>query len=273
MVTISRSIVSQYERFSIYNSPYPAHDSGCAIDLYPGTDIATSPVSGTVQTIKSVQCPDKSYATSKEYLLIIRCESYIARILHVDPVVDIGETVNAGDSLGTLIRSGFFSRWVDKHIHLEFRSSTQDIHRARGSLQVELDVSVTGINWNGVGTVTESGSTYILVSLPSTDTKSGFVGLADDDGIPLDGGLAHYDAGGAFSSIRGKRSLLGTVVGVADGRDIRWYDTSVYVNDHEATGLSLFAMQVPYRIKIIFDNGHNFNIGDEIKTSIDPASN
>lgn len=273
MITIPSSVANQYERFSLYNSPYPAHESGCAIDLYPSTDDAVSPVSGTVQTIKSVQCPEKTYATSKEYLLTIECESYTARMLHINPIVTVGEKINTGDCLGTLIRSGFFNRWVDKHIHLEFRSSAQDTHRASGSLQIEVDVSVTGINWDGAGTICESGSTYILINLPFTHTDSGFVGLADDDGIALDGGLTHYNAGGTFSPTRGERSLLGTVIGVADGRDIQWYDTSVYINNNEATGLSLFAKRVPYRLKVIFDNGHEFDVGDKVKASVDPAPN
>jgi len=47
-VSIPSSVVGQYERFSRYNSPYPAHDAGCAVDLYPAGEMAVSPVAGGI---------------------------------------------------------------------------------------------------------------------------------------------------------------------------------------------------------------------------------
>ncbi|ELK46643.1 hypothetical protein D320_20609, partial [Haloferax sp. BAB-2207] len=49
-------MLSRFERFSLYNSPYPAHDSGCAIDLYVAADdpVARSPVAGVVREARTV---------------------------------------------------------------------------------------------------------------------------------------------------------------------------------------------------------------------------
>jgi hypothetical protein len=272
-VTVSAAVLDRFERVSLYNSPYPAHDSGCAIDLYPerGTDIAVSPVCGTVRSVRTVRCPDRPYAVSEDHLLLIDCSDFIARILHVAPTVEAGEKIEVGDPIGTLIRSGFFHRWVDNHIHLGFRRPGQNLIRASGSVRIDLGVSVTGREWNGIGTVTEVGRTYVHLDSPS-GSRTGFASLASDDGIPLDGGLAHYDGGGALTSTDRDVSLLGTVIGTGQGRDVAWNDVAVYADDHRATGLSLFAAQGALGTKILFQDGHDIAVGDELEITIEPAS-
>ena len=220
MASLPAAVLDRYERFSRYNSPYPAHDAGCAIDLYPGTDRAVSPVSGTVRSIRSVRCPDRPYAASEDHLLLVDCGPHVARMLHVDPDVEVGERVDVGDRLGTLVRSGFFGRWVDNHVHLGFRRPGQNLYRASGSIPIDLGVSVTGLEWDGRGTVVEAGQTYVRLDSPSGRGRRGFAALADDDGVGLDGGLVHYGGGGTFATAEGERSLLGTPIGEADGRGI-----------------------------------------------------
>ncbi|WP_181691089.1 hypothetical protein [Natronomonas sp. LN261] len=272
MVVVPASALCRYERFSLYNSPYPAHGSGHAIDLYPGTNGAISPVRGTVRSIQTVRCPDRTYATSEDHVLLIDCESHVARILHVDPAVEVGETIEIGDRLGTLIRSGFFGRWVDNHVHLGFRQPGQNPYRAGGSLRIEVDVPVTGLAWDGTGTVLEAGPTHVLLDSPSDREHSGFTALADDDGVPLDGGLVHYEGGGTFSPADGKRSLLGTSIGLADGRDLRWADVAVFADEKRATGISLFASRVPFGVKLVFRDGHGFGPGEEVTVSIESTA-
>jgi len=273
MVVVPASVLRRYDRFSRYNSPYPAHGSGRAIDLYADTDGAISPVGGTVRSIQTVRCPDRTYATSRDHVLLIDCETCVARILHVDPAVEVGETIEVGDRLGTLVRSGFFGRWVDNHVHLGFRRPGQNPYRASGSLRIETDVSVTGLAWDGTGTVLEAGPTHVLLDSPSDGTHSGFTALADDDGVPLDGGLAHYEGGGMLSPADGKRSLLGTPIGLADGRDLSWADVAVFADEKRATGISLFASSVPFGAKLIFRDGHGFASGENVTVSIEPTAN
>ena len=269
MVTLPGSVVRRYERFSLYNSPYPAHDRGCAVDLYPGENggPAPSPVAGRVLDTRTVDCPPREYAVDEDHFILVDTGEYVARVLHVDPAVDPGQTVAVGDSLGTLVRSGFFGRWVDDHVHLGFRDPDANPYRASGSLPLELGVDVTPLAWDGTGTVVETGLTYALLDAPTGG--EGFAALASDEGVPLDGGLVHYTGGGTLRPHDGSVSLLGCDVGTADGRGVSWADVAVRANGARATGLSLFASQVPVGAKLVFHEGHDFAVGDEVTVSVE----
>ena len=181
-----------------------------------------------------------------------------------------------GDSLGRLVRSGFFRQWVDDHIHLGFRGHDQNLRRASGSLPLELDLSVRGVRWDGTGEVVETGPTYVGLDEPDFGGE-GFAAVASDEGVPLDGGLVHYAGGGALGPSDRNVSLLGTEVGWVDGRDIEWADVTVQVDDgsgrsSRATGLSLFASQVPFGAKLVFHEGHAFSVGDRLTVTVEPTS-
>ncbi|GAB7095632.1 hypothetical protein JCM30237_27860 [Halolamina litorea] len=291
-VSLPDSLLGRYARFSCYNSPYPAHDRGCAVDLYPDDGTAPSPVPGEVLDTRTVGCPDRSYAVDHDHLIVIdvaddwaggRGADLLARILHVDPGVSAGDWVDAGDSLGETVRSGFFGRWVDDHLHVGFRPADANPYRASGSLPVRPDVSVTGTPWDGAGTVIETGETFVRLDAPSHPDPGSWATIADDDGTPLDGGLAHYTGGGAYGpGANGPLSLLGTEVGTATprdgdarGADVGWGDIAVYVDAGEgsvrATGLSLFAARAEFGAKIVFHEGHEFAVGDDVQVSVDPA--
>jgi hypothetical protein len=261
-VTLDAAVCRRYPRFSLYNSPYVAHERGCAIDLYPdadapgrptpGTTAAPSPVAGEVLETRTVGVPSKPYAAAHDHLLLVDTGAVVARILHVDPTVAAGDTVAVGDSLGTLVRSGFFAPWVDDHIHLEFREHDADHHRASGSLPLELppDLSIRPLDWDGTGTVVAAGETYAVLDSPSHPAPGEtFVGVAPDDasdgraGGVLDGGLVHYEGSGVLGGGSGPVSLLGQRVGVADGRTVDWDDVAVLANGERITGLSLFCGQ------------------------------
>lgn len=267
MVTLAGDVLGRYERFSLYNSPYPAHDRGCAIDLYPGEDVALSPVAGEILETRTVRCPQKPYAVEEDHLILLDCEDVVARILHVDPSVEAGESISVGDPLGTLIRSGFFGQWVDNHLHVGFRRPDQNLKRASGSLPLELSVPVEGVRWDGTGEIIEIGPTHVLLDSPEY-TGEGFAALASDDGVPLDGGLPHYSDGGVLAAANGEVSLLGTTLGTAEGRELTWADIEVRANGHRASGLSLFASQVPFGAKVVFHDGHDFAVGETIEMSI-----
>jgi hypothetical protein len=273
MVTLPGDVVERYERFSLYNSPYPAHDRGCAVDLYPGENggPAPSPVAGEVLDTRTVRCPPKDYAVDEDHLILVDCGDHVARVLHVDPGVDPGDTVAVGESLGTLVRSGFFGQWVDDHVHLGFRAPDQNAYRASGSLPLSLDVEVAGVDWDGTGTVVETGPTHALLDAPSFGER-GFAAVASDEGVPLDGGLVHYAGGGTLASHEGSVSLLGCEVGHASGRDVVWNDVGVWANGVRATGLSLFASQVAFGAKLVFHQGHEFSVGDDVSVTVGPVA-
>lgn len=271
MVALSADVIHGYERFSLYNSPYPAHDAGCAIDLYPSDDVATSPVCGEVLDTRTVRCPEQPYAVSEDFLVLVDCGEYVARILHVDPEVKAGETIEVGDTIGSLVRSGFFGRWVDNHLHLGFRRRGQNYQRARGSMPIESDIRVSGVPWDGTGTVIETGATHIRLDSPSHE-DAGFAALGSDGGVALDGGLPHYADGGVLEDATGVVSLLGTPVGEIDGRNVRWRSVAVFVDGVRTTGLSLFASQRSIGAKTVFEGGHEFAVGDSVEVSVEPTA-
>jgi hypothetical protein len=266
-VTLAAAVLEQYPRFSRYNSPYPAHDRGCAVDLYPdagepGTPAseslsAPSPVAGEVLETRTVDAPPKPYAVDHDHLVLVDTGTHVARILHVDPDVEPGEFVAVGDSLGSLVRSGFFAPWVDNHLHLGFRPPGANHHRASGSLPLELDseLDVRPLGWDGAGTVVAAGETYALLDAPAHPAHGEwFAGIGatveTDDGttqVVLDGGLRHYDGGGALgvasdaavAAPTGPVRLLGERVGTAAGGQVDWDDVAVVANGERITGLSL----------------------------------
>ena len=282
-VVLPADVVERYPRFSLYNSPYPAHDNGHAVDLYPEGNLGLSPVAGEVLGTRTVRCPDRPYAVDHDHVVVVDTGEHVARILHVDPAVEVGDRVDVGDSLGRMVRSGFFGRWVDNHVHLEFRDPDRDPYRASGSLPLDVDVPVTPLSWDGTGTVVETGDSYALLDAPE-HLGDGYAAMASDAGVPLDGGLAHYGAGGRFGVWERDESgstesteptaveLLGEQVGIADGRDIAWGDVAVLANGERVTGLSLFASRGPrWGAKLVTRPGTDdprFAAGDEVRVSI-----
>lgn len=271
-VTLAREVVERYPQFSLYNSPYPAHDAGCAVDLYLDerrNAVAPSPVAGEVLETRTVTCPDRPYAADHDHLVLVDAGDAVARILHVDPSVEPGDRVTVGDPLGRTVRSGFFAPWVADHVHLGFRDPGANLHRASGSLPLELDVRVRGIAWDGTGEVVSAGDTYAVLDAPG-HPGGGYAAVASDGGVPLDGGLVHYAGGGALDHHDGEVSLLGTVVGDADGRDVTWRDVAVLANGRRMTGLSFAASRDRLGAKLV-RRDHDLAAGDRVEVSIVPS--
>jgi len=268
MVTVPASTLARYRRFSLYNSPYPAHDRGCAIDLYPETNRGLAPVAGEVLDTRTVGAPSRSYAAAEEYLILIDAGDYVARILHVDPAVSPGDRVAVGDSLGEMIRSGFFAPWVDNHVHLGFRDPDANPYRAAGSLPIETTVDVHSLDWDGIGVVREVGETYVVLDEPQHPNPGTWAGLAAGPGGVLDGGCPHYDGGGVLPGADGPVSLAGMRVGVADGRDVAWDDVTLRANGRPIEGVSLFiARDADFGAKLVCP-GHEFAVGDRLTVSV-----
>ncbi|MFB6300869.1 MAG: hypothetical protein ABEH65_11465 [Halobacteriales archaeon] len=269
MVTLAGDVLRQYAVITCYNSPFVAHDTGCAIDLYPDTG-APSPVAGEVIDVWTVRAPPQPYAVDEEYLTLIDTGEYVARLLHIDPTVDSGQTVAIGDSLGTLVRSGFFAPWVDNHIHLDFRPPDAHLLRASGSLPLELGTEITGVSWDGTGRVIDRGATYVTLDVPDHPASGDcFAGVRADSGGVLDGGLPHYDGGGLYDGGDGGVSLLGTTVGTTTGRTIGWRSVTVRVNDTPITGLSFALGRDRMGVKLVDRDGIPAALGERVSVSID----
>jgi hypothetical protein len=311
-VHLPAPLLRRYRRFSLYNSPYPAHDRACAVDLYPDpvANEGVSPVAGTVLETRTVRCPDREYAVDHDHLILLDVaegqvaagdevqDDLVARILHVDPRVEPGDEVAAGDSLGPMVRSGFFGPWVDNHVHLGFRRDDQHLQRAGGSLPLAVDVPVDPLPWDGTGTVAETGDTYALLDAPTHPAPGErFVGLGTDGrsarSAALDGGLTHYSGGGLLAGPEPAThtpgdtvSFLGEPLATCVGReesaaDVRhrhldWADVAVVVEadagTHRATGISLFAAQdADFGAKLVFHRGHDLSVGDAVRVRVESS--
>ncbi|OVE83820.1 hypothetical protein [Natronolimnobius baerhuensis] len=291
-ITLSQAVLSQYARFSLYNSPYPAHDAGCAIDLYPGTlrdgrtTTAPSPISGVVRETKTVRAPSKPYAPDHDHLILLEptdpadvavadsLEELTIRILHVDPTVEAGDAVSRGDSLGRLVRAGFFAPWVDNHLHVGIRGPDQNPYRASGSLPLEVGVDLYPLEWDGTGTVVETGETYAVLDAPENSQPDGtFVGIASDAGGVLDGGVPHYDGGGLLGGPDASTvSLNGDRLGTGDGRTIDWDDVTVTANGEPITGLSFFcARDDNFGAKLICPE-RSLECGEDVRVRVRPTA-
>ena len=303
-VSVPTEVVERYRRFSRFNSPYPAHDRGHAVDLYPGDGVGRSPVAGVVREVRTVGCPDRSYAAAEDHLIVVDltdewCDragaphGTVARILHVIPEVSPGDRVAVGDALGPTTRSGFFGQWVADHVHLGFRPPDANPLRASGSLPVRADAPVEPVVWDGTGPVVERGPTHVVVAGPRRgDAGRGFAALASDEGVPLDGGLTHYEGGGTFESgepagdadrhapaANGESlSLFGTTIGTRIERPdepevgrVEWAPVDVRANGERVVGLSLFADRGGrFGVKVVCPD-REFAIGESVTLDVVPS--
>lgn len=293
-VTLAADVLSRYCRFSLYNSPFVAHDRGCAVDLYPGDETTTatrapSPVAGEVVHTRTVAAPPKPYAADEDHLILVDTGDRVARMLHVDPSVEPGDTVAVGDPLGDLVRAGFFAPWVPNHIHLGFRDRGDDPYRASGSLPLELGpgVDLRPVDWDGTGTVVAAGETWALLDAPAHPAPGdAFAGVAAGgalEGIAvLDGGCTHYEGGGLLGvGVAGGGSgrpgdgeetvaLAGTTVGTASGRHVTWRDVEVRANGDPVTGVALFCGRDRAGVKLVGE-GVDLSVGQDVRVAIELA--
>jgi hypothetical protein len=272
-VTLDRDSLLQYRRFSLYNSPFVAHDHGCAIDLYPGDERhsvegAPSPVAGEVIETRAVSAPPQPYAADEDYLILVDTGEYVARLLHVKPGVEAGEEVAVGDPLGTLVRAGFFAPWVPNHIHLGFRDPDANPYRASGSLPVGVAVDPEPVLWDGTGTVADTGETWAWLDSPAHPAPGErFAGIESDGGV-LDGGFPHYDGGGLLGA--GERAeLAGQRVGTLSGRDVSWQECTVLANGDPVTGIALFCTRDSLGVKLV---GEDVDVEEGEDVSVEVVS-
>ncbi|MFA4955828.1 MAG: hypothetical protein WC556_02495 [Candidatus Methanoperedens sp.] len=136
-------------RFSFLKSPYAAHKTNSAVDIYYGSfgGSAVSPVDGKIIDIRSYDTPTPfKNIDSKEYLIAIEQGDHIIKILHIKPDVLIGEKISRGDRIGTFIKNGYFIFWNDPVMHVEVRKP-HDYLRASNNLKL-----TPAIDWNIVPT-------------------------------------------------------------------------------------------------------------------------
>ncbi len=229
-------------RFSFFNSPYPAHKQGEAVDIYS----SLSPVEGEVKRIIKL---------SHDYVILIECSEnpdIVAKVLHIKPRIKLGEKIDVGDELGVFIRSNFFDPWTDNHLHLELRKKDDSI-RARGGYRL-IDVKKTEIPIGEIKIdirVESISNNYITASVSEKHFKriGKFYGLKYKKSI-ICGGLPHYNFGGMIN------------------QDFKIFENSrmnLTLNNEKIKGVSLYLyLSKPRTIKIIQEKKTKITQSDNV---------
>jgi len=217
-------------RYSFYNSPYPAHRLMAGIDIYsnPIEGEASSPIEGEILQIRRVEAPEGHgfQAPQEDVVTIIECKDAskrVVKILHVDTKLREGESVDAGQPLGAMIRSGYFGYQTPLHAHVEVRPAEDPI-RVRGGYPMNnlLDLDHLEITEELSGTVTVSRKGYAQIRLNNSPTWV----VVDIDGEPaiIDGGVPIYGWFGAHTKNAAKGAnvkLLGKSIGTVKATGTR----------------------------------------------------
>jgi hypothetical protein len=185
--------------FSFFNSPYPAHRLLTGIDIYPGLrfgEIAPSPVGGRLIAVREIRTPRGRFFEDVGYDIVVLMESVenpgkVVKLLHVEPTLRIGDTVEVGEELGRLIRSGYFHFWTDPHIHIEVREPSDPLrvrggHRLRRLIKPRIRDPPEKLE----GRITLIKPEYALLTLDGLD--GGLTARVGDVPVLLDGGIPHY---------------------------------------------------------------------------------
>lgn len=189
----------EHSRFSFLKSPYAAHQTHSAVDIYYadfGSE-ALSPVDGDVIDVQSFDTPTPfKDRNSKEYVIAIRQEEHVIKILHVKPDISAGDAISKGERIGTFIHNGYFIFWNDPVMHVEVRQPG-DYLRASNNLRLTPD-----IKWKELPSaktlelecrVEEINNRYVLLSAPY-ETCGEVRGFAMDGGF-IDGYVSAKERG------------------------------------------------------------------------------
>lgn len=269
MVVVPSDVLFTYRYFSLFNSPYPSHSCGQAIDLYPRLQSAPSPVAGRVCDIRQVRAPEKTYGERFDYLIVIDTGKRYARVLHVEPTVNVGEEVTVGCSLGRLVRSGYFAPWVENHMHLEFREYSADPIRATGSMSIQVEVPIEAVAWNGSGRVVSRSDSFVTLEGPSHPRPGrAFAGVSCAGGV-LDGGFPHYESGGIHGKTKDEVRFLEERIGSSCGRNVTWDSFRVLANESSVTGISFVLHRDTIRVKLVSDDEIPLDVGEPVSVILE----
>ena len=267
--------------FSYFNSPYIGHNIGSAVDIYPhhqewGGPIET-PISGKIVKIKKMRMGQAKQFPTSEYdygigILPEGLVSDIVRIMHCEPSVTEGETVNLGDHIGSAIRSRYFNYWTGPHYHVEIQP-LESFHRSSKSYPLELEYHFESKR----PTNTQKDIGFLVESVTDDHITGyaenlGFATIRDLNGLSalnrenetvgiLDGGFPHYKIGGVIGTTelsQGETIILldspiGSVRNAKSGASVfsRGPLITSFLDGTELRGLSCFIYTKHYTRKKI----------------------
>jgi hypothetical protein len=191
--------------YAFFNSPFPAHKANTGVDIYPSEVFggeAPSPVDGEVVLIRRVKAPmgHGFEASDHDTVVLIRNSDNldtVTKLLHIDPLVKVGDEIRVGDPVGVTLRSGYYGWSTSPHLHAEIRNPLDPI-RARGGYNLDLiEVPVGEPVEEIVGTVIHLQPEYAYIKLESKG--SGLVSTVKGEPATLDGGIPYYGWMGAHT--------------------------------------------------------------------------
>jgi len=245
--------------FSLYSSPYPAHRQTKALDLTSGGeryDEMYSPVSGEILAIKRIPAPEFSDNLDDECVTVIlpQGSDHALKIIHLEPSLEVGDYINAGERLGKLIRTEFFWKFNDPGIHMEIRKK-DDLFRTGGGVRFEPVLEEIEGETELTGTVTRKTDHYSIIELDSSGTSGDITGLVcdvDEKKAFLDCTHPYVDYGGVVGAREGKVSLNGTGIGTAKDSIIQYSNFQIHINDIKAECFSsVLSLRKRAELKVI----------------------
>ena len=246
--------------FSFFNTPYPAHKFGTAIDVYFPEKALFPFEEGKLLEIRKVRT-QRYVPVREDYLMIFQVEEFCLKVLHVKPSIKVGEKVYLGDEIGELVVSGFFRPWSDKHAHFELRDC-KDRYRARGAFLMypKIPKLVPTIKGNEFEVVEKAEHYYWLRPLRRGEKNLTPLSF---DGTPIEGGLPHYHYGAIFGKLREVEifeAKFSVSQELPNGVGIFNADFQIFANGQKVRGIGIYCNQE--RIKLI---GGEFEIGDIVE--------
>ncbi|ACJ15784.1 hypothetical protein TON_0299 [Thermococcus onnurineus NA1] len=252
--------------WSFYNSPYPAHKLGTAVDVYFPEKALFPLEEGIVEGIKKVRTP-AHVPIREDYVMIFRIGEFCLKVLHVKPTVKVGEKVALGDEIGEMTVSGFYMPWSDRHVHFELRSC-ENPYRARGAFQIRPELlrlvpTAEGREFE----VVERRENYCWI-VPTRRGKENLTPIAFND-HPIEGGLPHYHYGAVFGNTEKVRVLNVELPAqqISSGASIFRADFEIMANGEKAIGVGIYCNQE--KLKLV---GGNFEEGEIIVLTVFPKT-
>jgi len=279
-------------RVSFFNSPYRMHFELRAVDIYPKSPFAPSPVAGKVVAIRKFAARKPKYfrAPRHDYIIVIQPKSSakVVRILHVTPHIEIGQLVEVGDQLGRILRSGFYDFWTDPHLHVEVRPK-EDFIRARGGMLLEPKLGkvkpIKGPRMDFKAKVASCKPEYVLLRGVPTAKVGVFTGLSvsiDGRVGVLDGGVPHYGWGAVMGEnlyIDGKIFLgefkIGGLAKGSAAKVARFMANpfSVKLNNLQVFGLSCYlSLSNKFLLKVVPKTPGAIDVSGKVEITLNQAS-